>query len=169
MRRQHGLTIVECLIAMTILSVVVLVTCHTLAAGHQHVHQGDRIAVAARLGRDMLEEIAAREYRDPTIPTNFGPETGEARATFDDADDYHGYSEAAGVLTDFAANAYPADHQAFARRVTVTATSQTVVFRDPLTNADVPRSFPGLSVVVTVQSSGGGEWQFSRFIPEPGL
>ena len=161
MRRHHGLTIVECLIAMTILSVVVLVTCHTLAAGHQHVHHGDRIALATRLGRDLLEEITARAYRDPTILTNFGPETGEARATFDDVDDYHTYAEAAGALTDFAANAYPADHQTFSRQVTVTATTQTV--------SALARDFPGLSVVVTVRARSGQAWQFSRFIPEAGL
>ena len=165
-RRQHGLTVVECLIAMTILSVVVLITCHTLAAGHQHVHHGDRIAVASRLGRDLLEEIAARAYRDPAVPTNFGPEPLEGRGTldandFDDVDDYHNYTEAAGALKDFAGVAYPADHQTCARSVTVTAGSRTIT--------DLARTFPGLAVVVTVRSGTGEQWQFSRFIPEPGL
>lgn len=162
MRRQRGLTIIECLIAMTILSIVVLVTSHTLVAGHQHVHYGDRIATAARLGRDMLEEIASREYRDATIPTNLGPELGETtRGDFDDADDYHAYAEAAGSLLDFAGNRYPADDEVFSRSVTVMATTQTVT--------DLARSFPGLAVVVTVRAASGEQWQFSRFIPEPGL
>ncbi len=159
MRRRHGLTIIECLIAMTILSVVVLVTCHTLAAGHEHVHYGDRVAAAARLGRDMLEEIASREYRDPTSPTTFGRETGEtARVQLNDADDYHGYTEAAGAVSDFTAVPYPTVDQAFSRSVTVTATTFTVT--------ELGRDFPGLNIVVTVQARSGQQWQFSRFIPE---
>ena len=161
MHRRFGLTIVECLIAMTILSMVVLVTCHVLVAGQEHIRYGDRIATAARLGNDMLEEIASREYCDPNTPTNFGPEAGETRAQFNDADDYNGYAESAGSLRDFAGNVYPADAQAFSRSVTVTATTQTI--------ADLSRSFPGLSVVVTVRAANGDQWQFSRFIPEPAL
>ena len=162
MRRYRGLTIVECLVAMTILSVVVLVTCHTLAAGHQHVHYGDRRSTAVRIGRDMLEEITARPYRDLAAPTHFGPETGETlRSHFDDVDDYHGYAEAMGSLTDSAANAYPAHDQEFSRSVAVTAATTTV--------ADLGRSFSGLSVVVTVRARNGEQWQFNRFIPEPAL
>ncbi len=169
MRRQHGLTIIECLIAMTILSIVVLVTSHTLVAGHQHVQYGDRITASARLGRDMLEEVTSRGYRDATTPLNFGPEIGEARAQFDDVDDYNGYAEAAAALKDFAGNAYPNHDQVFSRRVSVTAATHTVVFKDKVTNADVPRDFPGRRIVVTVRAANGQEWQFSRFVPEPGL
>ena len=169
MRRRNGLTVVECLVAMTILSIVVLVTAHTLAAGQQHVHYGDRIATAARLGRDVLEEVTSRAYRDETLPANFGPETGEARATFDDADDYHNYTEAAGALRDFAGNLYAADDQQFSRSVTVTAATQTVLLRDTVSGVDVPRDFAGLRVVVTVRAANGVQWQFARFIPEPAL
>lgn len=169
MRRQHGLTIIECLIAMTILSIVVLVTCHTLVAGHQHVQYGDRMAAAARLGRDMLEEVTSRGYRDATTPLNFGPEIGEARAQFDDVDDYNGYAEPAGALADFAGNGYPDHDQFFSRRVAVTPATHTVVFKEKVTNANVPRDFPGVRVVVTVRAANGEEWQFSRLIPEPGL
>lgn len=161
MHRQRGLTIIECLIAMTILSIVVLITSHTLVAGHQHIHHGDRVAAAARLGRDMLEEITSREYRDATTPTNFGPESDEtARAQFDDVDDYHNYAEAAGLLADFAGNGYPAHDQTFSRSITVTATTQTVT--------ELARDFPGLSVIVTVRAGNGEQWEFQRFIPEPG-
>lgn len=146
---------------MALLSIVVLVTCHTLAAGHQHIHHGDRIATAARLGRDMLEEIASRAYRDLDTPTNFGLEAGETtRAHFDDADDYHGYSEPAGSLCDFAGNAYPVHDEGFSRSMTVTATTHAV--------AELGRSFPGVSVVVTVRAGSGEQWEFKRFIPEPG-
>jgi prepilin-type N-terminal cleavage/methylation domain-containing protein len=162
MRRERGLTIVECLIAMTILSVIVLVTCHTLAAGQQHVRNGDRLTGAARLGRDLLEEIGARDYRDATTPTNFGRETGEtARAHFDDVDDYNAYTESAGTIKDFDGNFYPADDQTYSRSVAVTATTRTVT--------NLARDFPGLNVVVTVRSNTGEQWKFTRFIPEPGL
>jgi prepilin-type N-terminal cleavage/methylation domain-containing protein len=162
MSRNRGLTIVECLIAMTILAVIVLVTCHTLAAGQEHVQYGDRRSAAVRLGRDMLEEIASRPYRDLATPTNFGPEAGEtARAALNDVDDYHGFNEAAGALSDFAGNAYPTADQGFSRSVTITANTLTV--------PNLSRTFTGLSVIVTVRARNGEQWQFTRFIPEPPL
>ena len=159
MRRRRGLTIVECLIAMTILSLIVLATCDALVAGHQHIHYADRVDSATRLGRDLLEEIVSRPCHDRANPTHFGPEAGETRSTFNDVDDYQNYSEAAGALADFAGNLYSADDQVFSRSVSVTATSQTI--------ADFGRTFQGLSVVVTVRSQAGQQWQFSRFVPEP--
>ena len=162
MRRVRGLTVVECLIAMTILSATVLATCYALTAGQQHVHQGDRISTAVRLGRDLLEEVSGRAYRDPGAAPLFGPEAGEtSRAAFDDIDDYSGYAEAAGSVCDAAGTAYPASDQSFSRSVTVRVRTEAV--------ADLGRSFTGLQVDVKVTAADEQSWKFSRFIPEPGL
>ena len=163
MRRVRGLAIVECLIAMTILSVTVLVTCYTLAAGQQHIYHGNRIATAVRLGRDLLEEIAARNFRERGTAASapIGPEAGEvSRAAFDDADDYKGYVESPGALADAAGVLYPAADQAFRRRVLVARKTQIV--------SNLGRSFSGLGVTVSVQAPTGEQWSFTRFIPEPG-
>jgi prepilin-type N-terminal cleavage/methylation domain-containing protein len=160
MRHKHGLTIVECMIAMTILSVIVLVTCYTLAAGQQHIYEGNRLDTAVRLGRDLLEEITARNYRDPSGTTNFGPEPDElTRAAFDDVDDYQNYSEAPGALKDATGTPYPATDQVFSRKVTVTQGNLSVT--------DLGGQFKGLTVKVTVQAPTGQQWVFQRFIPEP--
>jgi hypothetical protein len=148
------------MIAMTILSMIVLVTCYTLAAGQQHVYEGNRIATAARLGRDLLEEITARSYRDPSGTTNFGPEADElTRAAFDDVDDYQNYNEAPGSLVDATGTPYPAADQGFSRKVNVT--------KAPLSVSDLGGSFNGVTVKVTVQAPTGQQWVFTRFIPEP--
>lgn len=166
MRPRHGLTIVECMIAMTILSVIVLVTCYTLAAGQQHVYEGNRLASAVRLGRDLLEEITARGYRDPSGTTNFGPESDElTRAAFDDVDDYQNYSEPAGSLVDASGTRYPPADQVFSRKVTVTKAPLNV--SDPIAPGPNGGAYNGLTVKVTVQAPTGQQWVFQRFIPEP--
>jgi len=160
MRRTHALTIVECMIAMTILSVIVLVTCYTLAAGQQHIYEGNRLATAVRLGRDLLEEITARSYRDPSGTSNFGPESDElTRAAFDDVDDYKNYAEAPGSLADATGTPYPPADQVFSRKVNVT--------KSPVSVSDLGGQFNGLTVTVTVQAPTGQQWVFQRFIPEP--
>lgn len=162
MRPRHGLTIVECLVAMTILSVVVLVTCYTLAAGQQHLYEGNRVGSAVRLGRDLLEEIVARDYRDRVggNGNSLGPEADElTRAQFDDVDDYQNYTEAPGALVDATGTLYPAADQVFRRKVTISKGNLTVT--------DLATQFTGLTVKVTVTAPTGQQWVFQRFIPEP--
>lgn len=162
MRPRHGLTIVECLVAMTILSVVVLVTCYTLAAGQQHLYEGNRVGSAVRLGRDLLEEIVARDYRDRVggNGNSLGPEADElTRAQFDDVDDYQNYTEAPGALVDATGTLYPATDQVFRRKVTISKGNLTVT--------DLATQFTGLTVKVTVTAATGQQWVFQRFIPEP--
>jgi Tfp pilus assembly protein PilV len=159
MRRSRGLTVVECLLALTILSVTVLAATMTLSAGAQHDRRGNRAAVAARLGRDMLEEITSRAYAEPVSAPAFGPEFGEiSRALYDDVDDYNGLSEARGAVATVEGTLYAAHDQQFARAVTVTAGAMNV--------ADLGRNVNGLTVVVTLTAEGGERWQFTRFIPE---
>ena len=161
MRRLRGLAIVECLIALTILSVTMLVTCYALTAGQQHIYYGNRIATAVRLGRDLIEEITSRDYRDRSGSATLGPETGEtSRADFDDVDDYQNFSDGPDTLTNAAGTPYPAADQVFKRKVTITKGNQNV--------SDLGRTFSGLTVKVTVQGPGGEQWTFTRFIPEPG-
>jgi prepilin-type N-terminal cleavage/methylation domain-containing protein len=158
--RRRGLTVVECLLALTILSVTVLAATTALSAGAQHDRRGDRAAVAARLGRDMLEEVTSRAYREPVSAPAFGPEFGETtRAAYDDVDDYHGLAEARGAVANVDGAPYTAHEQGFTRGVTVTAGAINV--------AELGRSVNGLTVVVTLTSESGERFEFTRFIPEP--
>lgn len=158
MRRSRGLTVVECLLALTILSVTVLAATMTLSAGAQQDSRGNLASIAARLGRDLLEEICSREYREPVSAPVFGPEFGETRAQYDDIDDYRGFSESRGDVENFAGIKYPQHDQRFTRSVSVTAGAVHV--------AELSQNVNGLTVVVTLRSEGGESWQFTRFIPE---
>ena len=160
MRRERGLTVVECLIALTILSVTVLAATMTLSAGAQHDRRANLAAIAARLGHDLLEEIASRDYSEPVSAAVFGKEFEElTRADFDDVDDYNNFNEARGTVKNFDGVLYAAQDQRFARTTTVTKGWMDV--------ADLGRRVNGLTVQVTLTSESGEKWQFTRFIPEP--
>jgi len=159
-RKSSGLTIVESLIATVVLATAFVALLNAVMAGQQQLHQSDIMLRAAQLGNDLLEEIVSRDYRDPAGGTSFGPETGEnARCDYNDVDDYNGYSEPAGQLTDCTGRIYGPEHQVFSRSVSVTASEPLV--------SQLGCSIRGLNVTVTIRHQNGEQWQFTRFIPEP--
>jgi MSHA pilin protein MshD len=158
-RLHRGLSLVECLLAIAILAGTVLAVTYTVVAANHQTRYADRAARAARLGRDLLEEIAARSYADPNQTPGFGTESGETQRTlFDDVDDYNGYQEAAGALKDAGGTLYATDDQVFSRAVTVAAASNTL---------GTLGSFAGLRVTVVVTHSSGETWTFVCFVPQP--
>jgi MSHA pilin protein MshD len=158
-RRRRGLTIVEAMIAVAILQVTSLAVTYAVVAGQKHSHEGATAMRAVRLAEDLLEEVLFRPYNDPDGSSALGPEAGESdRSQFDNADDYDGYTEQAGSLTDAAGNAYPDVFQGFARSVAMTQGSTHVSGID----ADVP----GLTVTVTVSNATGQQWQVTGFVAE---
>ena len=159
--RRNGLTLVETMLAMVVLSVAVFAILSTLLAGEQQLQEADHALAASRLARDLLEEIAARAYEDPEEPGKMpGPEQGEtSRTLFDDCDDYDKFHESAGDARNAAGTLYGRNQQVFKRRVNVTQATQTI--------ASLGATVPGLLVEVTVEDSGGRTWTYNRFIPQP--
>jgi prepilin-type N-terminal cleavage/methylation domain-containing protein len=158
--RRQAMTLVECMVAISILSGVALVTAWTLSSGAQNVARADHASRGARLGRDLMEEIRSKAYDDPNQTPLFGPESGETtRAAFDDLDDYNGWTESAGSLQTAAGETYDADDQRFSRSVTVTDVSQSV--------SDLGTTVAGRLVTVVVKHQSGEQWQFVQFIPKP--
>ena len=154
------MTLVECMLAIAILGGVVTATALTITTGARHLARADRAERAARLGRDMVEEIVSKPHHDPDQSPLFGPEPGEAtRGAFDDVDDFNGFSEKAGDLTDASGQPYAAEDQRFSRSVTATSQPQTV--------SELGTTFPGVNVVVSVTHQSGEQWRFSRYIPKP--
>ena len=146
--------------AMTIIASAFLALMNAVVIGQQHAYEGDMTMRAVRLGNDLLEEIVSRDYRDPDGGTTFGPESDEmARANFDDVDDYNGYSESAGQLTDSTGAKYTGLDQTFSRSVIVADADQTL--------SALSCTIHGRSVTVTVRNQNGAQWQFARFIPNP--
>ncbi len=156
----RALTLVECLIALTILGALTLAVMATGTAAHQHLREGSHELLAIRLARDLAEEVLGQAYEDPQTPGNFGPEVGElARTAFDDLDDYHGYTEAPGQIRDATGALYPAELQEFSRRVAVTSGNGAI--------SQLGLQFSGRTVTITVADQEGRSWTFVRFVPQP--
>lgn len=108
--RPHrlGFTLLESLLAMTILSVIVSAILHATVAGHQHLNESGHRLDACRLAEQLLEEVHARPYDG----------AGAARYDYHMAD-YHGLDESPGDLCDASGDLLPSPRQGFRRTVSV--------------------------------------------------
>ena len=159
-RNQRAFTLPEVLAASVVIALAVAAITQVIVAGQMQAYDGVRGMRAADLGESLLDEILALPYDDPDGASNPGPEAGETNRTlFDNADDFHGYTEAAGNLGDFTGTLYEPEFQTFSRAVTASYGSQTVTgFTNPI---------DGLTVTVVIEDDRGTMWVISRFIPEP--
>ncbi len=99
-----GFTLVESLLAATILAMVVMAVLMPFVAGARNDRSSVRQSLAVALGEDLMEEVLAKPFVDPDggglTP---GPDGGEqgGRESFDNIDDYDGYSELPGQIQPF--------------------------------------------------------------------
>ena len=99
--RAPGFTLIEALIASAVLSFVVAALTQAITAGQMHTHTALHAGRAVQLAEAMLEEVLSKPWSDPQGGSGLGPDDGEAgRGDFDDIDDYHGFTEPAGSLSD---------------------------------------------------------------------
>lgn len=146
---SRGFTVVEGLLALTILSFAMLTFSFVSTTGHANLSYGRSTMLAIQVAEQILEEIQSREYSG----------SGADRASYC-VDDYDGLSEAAGALCDFAGDPCESDYQSMSRSVSVTPDSLTLaVFGGAVID--------GKTVAVTVTDSAGESWTISRFIAEP--
>ena len=95
LHRPKGMSLVEAVISMGIVSVMMVAALQMVGASAQtrQAHASQRRAPA--LARDLMAEILPNAYCEPDDTPVFGPETGETggdRTAFDDVDDYDGWS-----------------------------------------------------------------------------
>ncbi len=94
-RRQAGVTLVELVVSIVVISVgvagILAVIARTTSSSADPVVLHQAVAV----GEAYLEEILPKDFADPDQPETGGPggEAGEARPTFDDVSDYHGLTD----------------------------------------------------------------------------
>ncbi len=158
--RRHGFTLAEVLLASTILAFVVSAVTQAIVAGQQQTYAALHEQRAVALVEAMVEEVLSKPYADPQASPDAGPDAGETlRSLFDNADDYHNFSQAAGAVTDAADAAYPVEFNAFARSVTCVYGSQNV--------AALGGTINGLIITVTVTDPTERSWTLTRFVPEP--
>ena len=156
----RALTLVECLLASLMLAFSVVAVSQAVIAGQMQTYAALRQRRAVELAEALMDEVLHLPYDDPQGASTPGPEGGETgRSAFDNADDYHGFSEAAGSLADASGTVYPTAFQTFSRSVTAAYSSVSVTgFADPL---------PALTVTVTVQDDAGQTWTLTRVICQP--
>ncbi|MCA9296920.1 MAG: carbohydrate binding domain-containing protein, partial [Phycisphaerales bacterium] len=97
-RRRRGFSLVEATISLTIVSVMVLASMNAVSGAVESAQRGPQMHLATRLAEDLLHEITAQHYAEPTdtgtLPFADDPgerDTGD-RSLFDDVDDYAGWS-----------------------------------------------------------------------------
>jgi prepilin-type N-terminal cleavage/methylation domain-containing protein len=100
MRRRidghHGFTLLESLLAITILAISIMALTVPFQAGAQAELEDGRRTLAACLAVEMIEEVLSKEYSDPQGDSM----TEYSRSAFDDIHDYDGYYEVAGEVRD---------------------------------------------------------------------
>lgn len=151
---------VEVLIASAILAFAVSAIAQSISAGQMQTYEAMHDLRAMSLVEALMEEIQSKEYEDPQGAVTAGPDSGETtRALYDNADDYHGFTETQGNCADAAAVAYGGNFVRFSRSATATYGSITVT--------GLGAAITGLTVTVTVTDHRGMTWTSTRFIPQP--
>ena len=94
MRYCKGLTLLECLIAISLLAMCVIVLTVPANVTAEIELEDARRTMAGSLATEMMEEILTKDFDDPDGSTTRGPEWDEhSRERFDNVDDYHGYND----------------------------------------------------------------------------
>jgi MSHA pilin protein MshD len=123
MRRQSGITIIEMIITIVILSVALVGITQMISTGLRSSADTLTETRAVALAQSYLDEIFGKRFDDASNPRGippcrsnctleslFGPEDGQGgrpdsgeddRVDFDDVDDYHGLYEGWGQLAPF--------------------------------------------------------------------
>jgi Tfp pilus assembly protein PilV len=107
-KRQAGITLVELILYIVIVSIGIAGILSVMNITSQHSADPMVRKQALAVAESLLEEIALKDFSDPD-----GSEAGETRPTFDDVDDYDGYNSngikdinevAIGALADYQVN-----------------------------------------------------------------
>jgi MSHA pilin protein MshD len=90
----RGLTLVEAMVAMTIVSVLLVAAMRAVGGAGLNQYKNAERVTAAMLADGLMAEILSKSYADPNQTPSFGVESGEtSRSLYDDVDDYNGYAE----------------------------------------------------------------------------
>ena len=153
-RRRSAFTLVEATISLLIVATMLTAALATVGTSSRNRDQQQEMLRGATLARRLMSEIVAQKYQQPNATTTvLGPETGETRATFNDVDDYAGYTDSP-----------PVDQSGTAiSGYTGWSRSVEVKWADPATLLPAAtQSETGVKrIVVTVTSPSGRSWSVS--------
>lgn len=95
--RQRGVTLIELVVSIVILSVasagILMVMTQTVLSSADPMLREQATAIA----HSYMEEILTLSLTNPEGGETNGPESGEMRATYDDVWDYHGLNDNSGA------------------------------------------------------------------------
>jgi prepilin-type N-terminal cleavage/methylation domain-containing protein len=116
---SRAFTLVESVVAIAIVGIMISAALAAIGASAGAQKVGIKKRQAVQLGNDLLAEIEQYPYEDPDANPTFGVDAGEtsgSRPTYDDVDDYNGYSES--PPEDSSGSAYSA-YSGWTRQVSV--------------------------------------------------
>ncbi len=143
--KRAGLTLVESMVSVVIVSVMMVSAVNTVGASRTTMAKAGDDGIGMMLAQDMMAEILQKEYSEPVDAPLFGREAGELaglRANYDDVDDYDAWNETPPKMSD--GTAIP-DRTGWRRKV-------KIEFVDPASPNTVVVSDLGLKrIVVTIK------------------
>ncbi|QDU71242.1 type IV pilus modification PilV family protein [Mucisphaera calidilacus] len=155
--RRTGFTLLEVLVAMSILAALSLALTQAMAAGHMQTYAALEQARAITLVESMHEEIAAQPF--PSNPLAVLP-LPAIRSLITDLKAYDNLTEIPGALADHHGNLLPETYQGFTRSVLIAENATCTI-------NDLGVTLTGIEVTVTVALPNGQSWSTTRFIPNP--
>jgi MSHA pilin protein MshD len=87
----RAFTMVEVVVSVVIVGLLLAASLRAVGLSAIMQYRITEHTRASAMARGLLAEIVQQAYVDPQGSAVFGPESGEARDTFDDVDDYDGY------------------------------------------------------------------------------
>ncbi|MGD9693059.1 MAG: prepilin-type N-terminal cleavage/methylation domain-containing protein [Phycisphaerales bacterium] len=139
-RRRRAFTLIEAMVAVSVLSLSVLALSSAVAAGQQASLEGQKLMLGSLAVSDMMSELSSVPYNTLTS--------------------YHGRKEAAGQIQTIDGVKYPSTYWSIGRQVSVTSTR----FSDPGMGVE----FGGVTITVrAVDAEGRTVASAERFVPEP--
>ena len=159
-RGRGAFTLVESMVASTILAVAVIGLVGPLTASSQQSEVMAQSSMALSLGRQLINEIASKPYTEPNGTIATGPQSGQtSRGQYDSIGDYNGYSDSTTAMkaVDGTSLSFGLGNDMYTRSVSV----QYV--KSPGGAAAGTTSNYAL-VTVTVTPPAGPSVQLSRFI-----
>lgn len=103
---RRAITLAETVVSTLLISFVLVSTLQLVAPiSRSGTHHANRL-VAANLANELSEEIATKYWTSPILmdPDSMGPGIDETRTTYDDIDDFHGWSSSPPSLSSGASN-----------------------------------------------------------------
>ncbi len=95
-RVRTGYTMIEVAMATFVMGVLLIASMNVAGSSMKSQNQNSTNSRASLIAKSLMSEIVDHAFEDPSQTPVFGVESGESasdRATFDDVDDYNGWSK----------------------------------------------------------------------------